>query len=77
VAVFCCTERPVRFKKEFEYERDNVGARNAFIGKRRECQFLVLYEDADARDVAMKVCGRLLARFDAELAFAFSFLEIQ
>jgi hypothetical protein len=37
------------------------------------CQFLVLYEDAAARDMAMKVCGRLLARFDAELAFAFSF----
>jgi hypothetical protein len=42
-----------------------------------ECQFLVLYEDADARDVAMKVCGRLLARFDAELAFAFSFWKFK
>ena len=42
-----------------------------------ECQFLVLYEDADARDVAMKVCGRLLARFEAELAFAFSFWKFK
>ena len=41
------------------------------------CQFLVLYEDDVARDVAMKVCGRLLARFDAELAFAFSFWKFK
>jgi hypothetical protein len=41
------------------------------------CQFLVLYEDAVARDVAMKVCGRLLARFEAELAFAFSFWKFK
>lgn len=37
------------------------------------CQLLVLYEDAAAHDAAMEVCERLLARFGAELAFAFSF----
>ena len=42
-----------------------------------ECQFLVLHEDGVACDVAMKVCGRLLARFDAELAFAFSFWKFK
>ena len=42
-----------------------------------ECQFLVLHEDDVARDVAMKVCGRLLARFEAELAFAFSFWKFK
>jgi hypothetical protein len=42
-----------------------------------ECQFLVLYEDDVARDVAMKVCGRVLARFETELAFAFSFWKFK
>jgi hypothetical protein len=37
------------------------------------CQFLVLCEDAVTHDAAMEVCGRLLGRFGAELAFAFSF----
>jgi hypothetical protein len=37
------------------------------------CQLLVLYEDAVAHDLAMEVCARLLARFGADLAFAFSF----
>ena len=41
------------------------------------CQFLVLYEDDGTRDVAMKVCGRLLARFETELAFAFSFWKFK
>jgi hypothetical protein len=41
------------------------------------CQILVLYEDAVAQDVAMEVCGRLLARFEAELAFAFSFWKFK
>ncbi len=36
------------------------------------CQILVLYEDATAHDVAMEVCGRVLAHFESELAFAFS-----
>ena len=36
------------------------------------CQILVLYEDAVAHDVAMEVCGRVLAHFESELAFAFS-----
>ncbi len=37
------------------------------------CQILVLYEDAVAHDVAMEVCERVLAHFEAELAFTFSF----
>jgi hypothetical protein len=41
------------------------------------CQILVLYEDAVAHDVAMEVCGRVLARFEAELAFAFSFWKFK
>jgi len=36
------------------------------------CQILVLYEDPVAHDVAMEVCGRVLAHFGTELAFAFS-----
>ena len=41
------------------------------------CQILVLYEDAAAHDVAMEVCGRLLAHFESELAFAFSFWKFK
>jgi hypothetical protein len=41
------------------------------------CQILVLYEDAAAHDVAMEVCGRVLAHFEAELAFAFSFWKFK
>jgi hypothetical protein len=41
------------------------------------CQILVLYEDAVTHDVAMEVCRRLLARFEAELAFAFSFCKFK
>ena len=41
------------------------------------CQILVLYEDAVAHDVAMEVCGRVLARFEAELTFAFSFWKFK
>ena len=41
------------------------------------CQILVLYEDAVAHDVAMEVCGRVLAHFEAELAFAFSFWKFK
>ena len=37
------------------------------------CQFLVLYEDAAAHDLAMEVCERLLAQLGKDLAFAFSF----
>ena len=77
VLLLCWTGRPGRFKKEFEYERDNVGARNAFIGRRRPVPDSGLYEDAVAHDVAMEVCGRVLARFEAELAFAFSFWKFK
>jgi hypothetical protein len=41
------------------------------------CQILVLYEDAVAHDVAMEVCARLLAHFESELAFAFSFWKFK
>ncbi len=41
------------------------------------CQFLVLYEDAAAHDLALAVCERLLTRFGAELAFAFSFWKFK
>jgi hypothetical protein len=41
------------------------------------CQFLVVYEDAVAHDLAMEVCGGVMARFEAELAFAFSFWKIK
>jgi hypothetical protein len=41
------------------------------------CQFLVLYEDAVAHDLAMEVCGGVMARFEAELAFAFSFWKVK
>ena len=37
------------------------------------CQFVVLAEDSAAHESAMEVCGGVLANFDAELAFAFSF----
>jgi len=37
------------------------------------CQFVVLAEDPAAHEFAMEVCGGVLANFDAELAFAFSF----
>ncbi len=41
------------------------------------CQLLVLYEDAVAHDLALAVCERLLTRFGAELAFAFSFWKFK
>jgi hypothetical protein len=41
------------------------------------CHFLVLYEDAVAHDLAMEVCGGVMARFGAELAFAFSFWKVK
>ena len=41
------------------------------------CNFLVLYEDAAAHDLAMEVCGGVMARFDVELAFAFSFWKVK
>jgi hypothetical protein len=41
------------------------------------CQFLVLYEDAVAHDLAMEICGGVMARFEAELAFAFSFWKVK
>jgi hypothetical protein len=41
------------------------------------CQFVVLYEDAVAYDAAMEICGRVLAHFEAELAFAFSFWKFK
>lgn len=37
------------------------------------CQFLVMYEDAAAHDLAMEVCDGVTARFGTELTFAFSF----
>ena len=40
------------------------------------CHFLVIYEDAAAHDLAMEVCGGVISRFDAELAFAFSFWKV-
>jgi len=41
------------------------------------CQFLVLYEDAVAHDLALAVCEQLLTRFGSELAFAFSFWKFK
>jgi len=41
------------------------------------CQFAVLAEDPVAHESAMEICGGVLARFDAELAFAFSFWKFK
>jgi hypothetical protein len=41
------------------------------------CHFLVVYEDAAAYDLAMKVCSRLMTRFEAELPFTFSFWKFK
>jgi hypothetical protein len=41
------------------------------------CHFLVMYEDAAAHDLAMEVLGGVMARFAAELAFAFSFWKVK
>jgi len=41
------------------------------------CHILVMYEDAAAHDLAMGVCGGVMARFEAELAFAFSFWKVK
>ena len=41
------------------------------------CHFLVMYEDAVAHDLAMEVLGGVMARFAAELAFAFSFWKVK
>jgi hypothetical protein len=41
------------------------------------CHFLVMYEDAAAHDLAMEVCGGVVARFEAELAFDFSFWKVK
>ena len=41
------------------------------------CHILVLYEDAAAHDLAMEVCGGVMARFEAELAFKFSFWKFK
>jgi len=41
------------------------------------CHILVMYEDAAAHGLAMEVCGGVMARFEAELAFAFSFWKVK
>ncbi len=41
------------------------------------CQILVLYEDAVAHDLAMEVCSGVMAHFEVELAFAFSFWKVK
>ena len=41
------------------------------------CHILVMYEDAVAHDLAMEICGGVMARFEAELAFAFSFWKVK
>ena len=41
------------------------------------CHILVLYEDAAAHDLAMEVCGGVMARFEAELEFKFSFWKFK
>ena len=41
------------------------------------CQFVVLAEDSVAHESAMEICSGMLARFDAELAFAFSFWKFK
>jgi len=41
------------------------------------CHFLVMYEDALAHDIAREVCGRLMARFETELTFTFSFWKFK
>ena len=41
------------------------------------CHFLVMYEDALAHNIALEVCGRLMARFEAELTFTFSFWKFK
>ena len=40
------------------------------------CNFLVVYEDASARELAMDVCHGVMAHFGAELPFAFSFWQL-
>lgn len=41
------------------------------------CHLLVIYEDNATHDLAMEVCGGVLARFEPELAFAFSFWKFK
>ena len=41
------------------------------------CHFLVMCEDAVAHDRAMEVCSGIIARFDVELAFVFSFWKFK
>lgn len=41
------------------------------------CHFLVMYEDTFAHDIALEVCGRLMARFETELTFTFSFWKFK
>jgi hypothetical protein len=41
------------------------------------CHFLVMYEDAVAHDLAMEVCGGVMARFETELTFTFSFWKFK
>jgi hypothetical protein len=41
------------------------------------CHILVIYEDAVAHDLAMEVCGGVMARFEAELTFTFSFWKFK
>jgi hypothetical protein len=41
------------------------------------CHILVMYEDAVAHDLAMEICGGVMARFEAELVFKFSFWKFK
>lgn len=41
------------------------------------CQLVVVYEDAAAHDLAMEVCTRVVARFEPELQFTFSFWQFK
>jgi hypothetical protein len=47
------------------------------LGEVNPCNFLVVYEDAAAYDLAMEICGGAMARFEAELPFAFSFWKLK
>jgi len=64
-------------EKNLSMSATTFGAETLSLEGADPCQILVLYEDAVTHDVAMEVCRRLLARFEAELAFAFSFCKFQ
>ena len=41
------------------------------------CHFMVVYEDVAAHDLAMEVCGGVVASLETDLAFKFSFWKLK